>query len=220
MYAMEGQYMGCERFLRYDMLDEVQASGKQFGVKDDVVHIHGRVLMKVAKKNSDEHRYVPALVMDVVEGTCMKKMLPDAFNDQGRDRIMKAVVKIGAKMLTVGILDPVLHPKDIILRNEFSEHLRVTVFDFSLRQCHWGDNSPELIKARNTLASRLFSPTMLSAIHHMDLHRFMTDGWFVDDDEKAVQSWLDKNFRENDAEYVHLDLDEMLIYSRCKALEE
>ncbi|KAF2824208.1 hypothetical protein CC86DRAFT_51925 [Ophiobolus disseminans] len=160
--------------MRYEMLEEVQKKGLQTGVMDVIPRLHARVLVKVAMSNSTESRYVPALIMDYVEGTSMEGMLVVAFSDEQRDRILKAVLKVWARMFTTGVIlvDPC--PRDFILRNEFSEHPEVATVELWCMDL-WEEPKSPVAELRDASPVKLLSSTVMN----VGADFFMHDGWFT-----------------------------------------
>lgn len=122
--AWDAMFRNFETYIHlqeYVAREDVQRNDLHTGVMNVIPKLHSRVLVKVAKEDSTESRYVPAYVVEYVEGTCMKNLLVAAFSDEERGRILNAVLKAWARILTAGIVPRSTEPSHVIIRNEFSD---------------------------------------------------------------------------------------------------
>jgi serine/threonine protein kinase len=166
----------------YEKLKKRYEEGLQSGPKGLLPQLHHQVLAKVAKKNSTESRYVPALVIYDIEGMNMKNLVISAFTDDERDRIMKAVLKAYATVHTAGIILLSPKPEDFIIRDEFPENPQATFINlyndgFWDRESDTRKYRAKWVELRSGSSDKLLSPAMPLCAAHLDA--FMSKGWLA-----------------------------------------
>ena len=192
------EYAAYEHMMRYNTLKAVQDHS---GHLCTVPYLNYRALVQVRNSNSTETRYVPAIIMDYVDGTSMDNLDGKAFTDEQRTRIMKAVLKVYAQVLTAGVYLKELSPKDIILHEESSDRPRATIVGFT-RAITWGAHSEPadgLEELRNRSPCKLLNPTIV--LRANDLFAFKRDGWLASEYELA-RDWLDDNIEKDGEVYT------------------
>lgn len=146
-------------------------------------------------------RQVPIILMEFIDGICMKNLDPKLLSKDERNNIMTRALEAETEVFHHGVRHKDLHPRNIVISpsqpSSFSiADLRVVLLDF---------NIAEVERLAGRIPSKQKRSKMLSPTYRQwgQLVDFVVPGWVPFDNETGTDAWLWERF-ENDDRFVRM----------------